>query len=95
LQEFGDYCAERIYQSEQLDERDHFNEYIMTSLRCAEGLDLEHIEQRFGKVFCETLLVRADAWLASGDLVAEGGRLRIPAERFLVSDAVIEGFFEV
>ena len=95
LQEFGDYCAERIYQSEQLDGRDHFNEYIMTSLRCAEGLDLEHIEQRFGKLFCETLLVRADAWLASGDLVAEGSRLRIPAERFLVSDAVIEGFFEV
>ncbi len=40
-------------------------------------------------------LVRdAGPWLAAGTLVREADRLRIPAARMLVSDAVIEALFD-
>ena len=94
LQESADYCSARLYQRELLEERDHFNEYIMTSLRCADGVDLEYIRERFGSKSYTMLIERAGRWLESGDLISDGGRLRIPAERFLISDAVIETFFD-
>ncbi len=94
LQEFDDYCRERCYQSELLDGRDCFNEYVMTRLRCAEGLDLEYVEQNFGKGLKVNLEKCAESWVVSGDLVVEGKNMRIPAERFLISDAVIESLFE-
>lgn len=81
-------------ESETLTERDHFNEYIMTALRTAEGIDLQQLEVRFGKERLQKLLCGADRFLSSGDLRREGSRLAIPAVKFLISDAVIEALFE-
>jgi coproporphyrinogen III oxidase-like Fe-S oxidoreductase len=66
----------------------------MTSLRRAEGLDLEFMTKRFGVAKVDSLLRRAKMWIAEGDLVLSNRRLFIPTERFMISDAVIESFFE-
>ena len=58
----------------------------MTALRTAEGLDTKAIGRRFGPARLETLL---DA----GDATLRDGQLAIPAERFLLSDAVIAALF--
>lgn len=81
------------YESERLTERDHYNETVMTALRTADGIDTEAIVRRFGRTRLETLLEAARPWLDAGDLTACGGRLSIPAERFLRSDAVIAALF--
>lgn len=88
------YIAERKFEGEVLSEKDHFNEYIMTSLRRAEGIDLDFMTKRFGAAKVDSLLDSAKSWIAEGDLVLSSSRLFIPTERFMISDAVIESFFE-
>ena len=72
---------------------DRYNETVMTALRTAEGLDTKAIGRRFGPARLETLLDAARPWLDAGDATLRDGRLAIPAERFLLSDAVIAALF--
>ena len=81
------------YESEELTTIDHFNEYVMTSLRTSQGIDLEHIAKHFGSEQLLHIEHNAQRWLDSGGLIRQGHRLCIPPTRFLVSDAIIESFF--
>ena len=65
-----------------------------TRLRTAEGLELAAVETRFGKERAERLLRQAEPFMGIGELCFAAGRLAIPAEKFLVSDAVIGALFE-
>lgn len=95
IQSLTEYIQKREYESEVLTAKDHYNEYVMTSLRRCEGIDLSVIESRFGQQKLKTVMAAAQRWIASGDLVADGHNLRIPTSRFMLSDAVIESFFDV
>jgi oxygen-independent coproporphyrinogen-3 oxidase len=81
------------YDGETLTRTEHLNEYVMTSLRCVEGIDLEYIASHFGPQQRERIESAARRWLHEGTLQSLYGRLFIPAEKFLVSDAVIESLF--
>lgn len=94
-QTVAEYARERRYEVEHLSEQDRRNEYVMTALRCAEGIDLEAFESRFGGEAQGRILSAARPWIAQGDVVVSEHRMRIPVERFLISDAVIESLFEV
>lgn len=94
-QSVAEYIAMREYVREKLSESDHFNEYVMTSLRCAEGISLEYLSERFGESVRDRVMQIARSWIEAGDLRFEGDRLSIPPERFMISDAVIESLFEV
>ena len=67
----------------------------MTSLRRCEGVDTQYIKEHFGEQKYSKVIIEAQRWIVSGDLLPDGSRLKIPTSRFLVSDAVIESFFEV
>lgn len=82
------------YQSELLSDREMYDEYVMTSLRRIEGIDTEYVAERFGRGRAEAMIAAAARWQASGDMIIGRGRMRIPPERFLISDAVIESLFE-
>ena len=94
-QSLSEYIAGREYVSEILTEQDFRNECVMTSLRCAEGIDIEKFEQRFGAGEVAKLRALAERWIASDDVVDDGRRMYIPTSRFLISVAVIESLFEV
>lgn len=94
VQSLPEYIVRREYESEILTAKDHYNEYVMTSLRRCEGVDLEHIQNCFGEQRLKELLGIAQRWIVSGDLVVDGHNLRIPTSRFMLSDAVIESFFD-
>ena len=81
------------FEDEQLSERDRLNEYVMTSLRRVEGIDLDYVEQRFGCGERRRIECAAKEWVASGVVRAEGSTLAISVKHFLVSDAVIETLF--
>jgi oxygen-independent coproporphyrinogen-3 oxidase len=85
----GNIC----FESEELSQMDHLNEYVMTSLRCKEGIDLEYIADRFGKQHSDRLLNDAKGWMDRGVLCCNGSRLYIPTSEFMLSDAVIESLF--
>lgn len=89
------YIAGREYECELLTPQDHYNEYVMTALRCCEGIDIFRVKERFGIECYDRLIGLAQRWIDSGDLLLDGGRLRIPTSRFMTSDAVIESFFDV
>ena len=81
------------YESEELTTLDHLNEYVMTSLRRIEGIDLGYISRRFGVEHAERIKRAARMWIESGVVECKGQRIAIFPEHFLVSDAVIEAFF--
>lgn len=79
---------------EILTDRDRFNEYVMTALRTAEGIDLAETAARFGTKRLAKVREEAAPFLLAGSLRLADGRLAVPPEKFLVSDAVIEALFE-
>lgn len=82
-----------IFEDERLTERDHLNEYVMTSLRRVEGIDLDFVERRFGLDQRRRMEQSAAEWVAAGVVLADGSSLAVDVEHFLVSDAVIEALF--
>ncbi|MCM1151114.1 MAG: radical SAM family heme chaperone HemW [Alistipes sp.] len=81
-------------EQEILTSRDRFNEYLMTRLRTAEGIDLAEARRLFGPRRLERLKSEAARIARSGMLQATEQRLRIAPEHFLTSDAVIGTLFE-
>ncbi len=90
-----EYVAGVEYGSESLSLRDKINEYVMTSLRCVEGLSLTRVEERFGLAERERLEREAEKLSAGGLVVNDGEWLRIEPEKMLLSDLVIEALIEL
>ncbi|MCQ2138459.1 MAG: radical SAM family heme chaperone HemW [Bacteroidales bacterium] len=75
---------------ERLSDVDAFNETLMLSLRRAEGFDLASVDP----ALLARIQPRIDGMLAEGLLApVAGGRLRIPADRWFVSDDIIGRLF--
>jgi oxygen-independent coproporphyrinogen-3 oxidase len=81
------------YDGESLTEVDHLNEYVMTSLRRVEGVDLRYVASRFGECEVERILASARGWIEAEMLCYDGHTLAIPTAKFMMSDAVIESIF--
>ncbi len=88
------YIAGEAPEAEILTDRDRFNEYVMTRLRTAEGIDMAEASARFGPERTARMRQNADRWILAGVLRCDGARMCIPPERMLLSDAVIEELFE-
>jgi oxygen-independent coproporphyrinogen-3 oxidase len=93
-QSVEEYIGGVEYGSERLSERDKLNEYVMTSLRCAEGLSLTKVEQEFGARERERLVQEASKEGLRGLLINDNEMLRIAPENMLLSDLVIESLME-
>ena len=76
-------------EGERLTDEDRRLEYLLTRLRTIEGFAAADYAARFGAECLERLGRRAERLVENGLLERAGGRLRIPAARLLVSDAVI------
>lgn len=87
------YLENGGYTEELLSDNDRYNEIVMTSLRCAEGIDLREIRDRFGTEELRRLTADAARFIAAGELVRTENRLAIPPERWLASDALIAELF--
>lgn len=88
--------AEEIfrYDSEELTTEDRLNEYVMVSLRTKQGIDLQYIAEEFGEIELRRIERAAARWIERGWLINKGLRMMIPAEHFLISDAIIESLFK-
>lgn len=88
------YIDGALPETETLTERDRYNEYLLTRLRTAEGIDLTRVAQAFGGKRLEHLRKSARRWSEAGIVRIEEERMAIPPVHWLVSDAVIESLFE-
>ncbi len=75
--------------TEYLSPTDVRHEMLMVRLRTQWGLPLEVYTDRFGQAETESLLGRAQPYLADGRLSLEGNTLRITSRGLFVSDAII------
>jgi oxygen-independent coproporphyrinogen-3 oxidase len=81
------------FEEEILTPEMRFNEYLLTSLRTADGADTHYIRHTFGEPFWRHCIRHAEKYLAAGTLVQSEGRWRIPPVHFIVSDEIIRTLF--
>lgn len=94
-QPIEEYIGGVEYGSEELAKLDKFNEYVMTSLRCAEGISLGKVERDFGIEKREMLEREAVKAGVAELVVRDGDGLRILPEKMLLSDLVISSLMEM
>ena len=92
-QRVEEYAVSIEYGSEELTKIERLNEYIMVSLRRAEGFDIQKIAKVWGPNHANRIETACKPFLERGWLVKNGDSFAIPAEHFLISDAIIGELF--
>lgn len=81
------------YQQETLTDVQKLNEYIMTSLRTIEGIDLEVVNKKFGKFACHTLQVSSKKHVDSRKLQPVQHKLVLTKQGKLFADGIAADMF--
>lgn len=82
------------FEREILSGADRYNEYVMTSLRCDNGIALPQLEREFGVDRAEDFARRAAKFVAAGTLsINKQGIYVIPPLSYLISDDIISELF--
>lgn len=87
--------GEPWWEVEETDEKDRYNEYIMTGLRTATGISLTEMDGKFGTHAADKVLRDANNYMECGRLVMIDDRLIIPEKEWLISDRIISDLFWV
>jgi len=82
-----------IFEEETLTEIQKLNEYIMTSLRTIEGIDLILVEQDFGKQKAIILSDQAKVFLHSNKLLINSNRIKLTETGKLFADGIASDLF--
>ncbi|MGK6350238.1 radical SAM family heme chaperone HemW [Parapedobacter sp. DT-150] len=83
------------FEQEELDEQDRFNEYIMTALRTVWGVDLDHVEDKFGNAYRDALTSGLQPFLASADVLRQGSVVTLTRKGKLLADHIAAELFEI
>jgi oxygen-independent coproporphyrinogen-3 oxidase len=81
------------FEEEILTEVQQLNEYIMTSLRTMEGLDLHYVSKRFGEEKRNKLQLASHKYESSGKLKIENRKIILTKEGKLFADGIAADFF--
>ena len=87
--------GEAYFETEELDEKDHLNEYLLTSLRTKWGVDTEFVAERFGESSRDRLLQDADRYIGTGMLLVKKGKLILTEKGKLVADKITSDLFSI
>jgi len=82
-------------EKEGLSEIDHYNDYILTSLRTMWGLDLNFVRERFGEKYFLFCCDEAKKYLQSQHVRIENGRVILSDKGVFVSNEIMSDFFWV
>lgn len=82
--------GESFYEEEKLDLPTQYNEFVMTSLRKSEGVDLDAVESRFGRVLADYFKELIRPFEKDGHVICEEGRYRLSEDGIFISDFIIE-----
>jgi len=87
-------CGSDYYETEELTERDFFNEFVMTRLRTSKGLNVRELELLFPN-YIEGFKAKTAVFLRAGQLAFFGDEYRLTKEGKLMADYIASEFFEV
>ena len=74
---------------EILSEADHYNDYILTSLRTLWGVDRAYLEEHFSSAMTANFLRSIAKWISSSHVKEEGGSFILTDKGILVSDTIL------
>ncbi|MBQ8774213.1 MAG: coproporphyrinogen III oxidase, partial [Muribaculaceae bacterium] len=83
------------YQIERETESELYNDYIITSLRTVDGLDIKKLRSAFGEKWGDFFCKSATRHIQSGKLICDGDVYRIEESSWLLSDAVLRDLIYV
>jgi len=81
-----------FFEREDLDLKDRFNEYVMTSLRTMWGIDLEYVERTFNKEGYDYIVNLAGKFRDYGLLKQDKKNLVLTNQGKMISDNIISEF---
>ena len=86
-------AGQLCFESEILQPRDLLNEYIMTSLRTIEGIDLQYVSNQFGEEKGSLLENNATIYLQSRQMVLFNEKLILTKSGKLFADGIAAALF--
>jgi len=81
------------FQSEEINETSRFNEFLLTRLRTIWGVDLNFVANNFNEKHIKFLQAEMNKNIKQGNLVLNDGILRIPSQKYFISDKILEDLF--
>jgi oxygen-independent coproporphyrinogen III oxidase len=84
---------ELLFEEEVLTNSQQLNEYIMTSLRTSEGLDLQLVKEKFGAVNSESLVKNSQAYISGAKMIFTKDHLYLTNEGKLLADGIASALF--
>ena len=82
-----------IFETEQLSNKDLYNEYIMKTLRTKWGSNINYIEKTHGIKFVKHLNKETNKWRESGHLYNDKNKILLTNKGKFISDSVISDLF--
>jgi oxygen-independent coproporphyrinogen III oxidase len=81
------------YEEEVLTQAQQLNEYIMTSLRTMEGLDLDYVKTKFGEAFSTKLTQQSAKYTSTKKVVLQNLKIILTNEGKLFADGIAADLF--
>ena len=81
------------FEIETLTPTQQLNEYIMTSLRTIEGLNIHYVTFHFGQDISDTIMRSAEKYKDAGNMHWDGERLRLTRAGKLLADGIAADLF--
>jgi oxygen-independent coproporphyrinogen-3 oxidase len=85
--------SQPAFEIENLTIKERINEYIMTSLRTVEGMDLEYIRNEYGEVVASALDNNVSKYQLNGNMQKKGTRMFLTRQGKLLADGIAADLF--
>jgi oxygen-independent coproporphyrinogen-3 oxidase len=78
-----------FYEIEELDENSRYNDFVITSLRTINGMDMLMMKEKFGEKLHTYCLRNAHTFINRNLLEMKDGKLRLTEEGIFISDGIM------
>ena len=86
---------EDYFESEELSDRDLYNEYVMTRLRTSYGINLSEMKEVFSNEYTNYFEDGIKKFISNGEIINEDGKVRLSKKGVMLSNAVISDLFSI
>lgn len=81
--------SDSFYETEPLDERTRYNDYLITRLRTMWGVSLNELRREFGTARERAFLAQSKPFISINKLKKEGDNVKVSPEKNFISDSII------
>lgn len=82
-----------IEEEEVLSEKERYHDYLITSLRTKEGVDLQLLADHFGEEVLQHFTKRARLFVKEGQMMEKKERMAILPDSWLLADHIMRELF--